>query len=48
MRAVLVKDGKGPAENLYLGEAPTPKPRPGEVLVKVGVIGSNVLSTKPR
>ncbi|KAG6900639.1 hypothetical protein C0993_006743 [Termitomyces sp. T159_Od127] len=34
MRAVLVKDGKGPVENLYLGEAPTPTPGPGQVLVK--------------
>lgn len=35
MRAVLIKDGKGPVENLYLGEAPKPIPRSGEVLVKV-------------
>jgi len=36
MRAVLVKDGKGPRENLYIGETTTPKPADGEVLVKVG------------
>lgn len=35
MRAVLIKDGKGPVENLYLGEAPKPAPKPNEVLVKV-------------
>lgn len=35
MRAVLIKDGKGPVENLYLGEAPKPSPKPSEVLVKV-------------
>lgn len=35
MRAVLVKDGKGPAENLYLGDIEKPSPRHGEVLVKV-------------
>jgi NADPH:quinone reductase-like Zn-dependent oxidoreductase len=35
MRAVLIKDGKGPIENLYIGEAPDPALRDGEVLVKV-------------
>jgi NADPH:quinone reductase-like Zn-dependent oxidoreductase len=35
MRAVLIKDGKGPIENLYLGEAPKPEPGPNQVLVKV-------------
>lgn len=35
MRAVLVKDGKGPSENLYIGETPTPVPGATEVLVKV-------------
>jgi NADPH:quinone reductase-like Zn-dependent oxidoreductase len=35
MRAVLIKDGKGPVENLYIGEAPVPALRDGEVLVKV-------------
>lgn len=34
MRAVLIKDEKGPLENLYLGETPKPVPGPGEVLVK--------------
>jgi hypothetical protein len=35
MHAILIKDDKGPAKNLYLGEAPKPQPRPGELLVKV-------------
>lgn len=35
MRAVLVKDGAGPAENLYIGEAPKPQITSKEILVKV-------------
>ncbi|KAJ3926427.1 MAG: hypothetical protein NXY57DRAFT_966542 [Lentinula lateritia] len=31
MLAILVKDGKGPIDNLYLGEAPTPDPRHGQI-----------------
>lgn len=34
MRAVLVKDGKGPVENLYIGETEKPVLKPEEVLVK--------------
>ena len=34
MRAVLIKDEKGPVENLYIGEAPLPTLGKGEVLVK--------------
>ncbi|KAI0671128.1 quinone oxidoreductase [Trametes maxima] len=41
MRAILVKDGKGPLENLYLGEAEKPSPGPGKVLVKVKYFGLN-------
>ena len=37
MRAVLIKDGKGPVENLYIGEAPKPTPGQDEVLVKAGL-----------
>lgn len=37
MRAVLIKDGKGPIENLYIGEAPKPKPQGGQVLVKASI-----------
>lgn len=35
MRAVLIKDGKGPIENLYIGDTERPVPKEGEVLVKV-------------
>ena len=35
MRAVIIKDGKGPIENLYIGEIEKPSPRHGEVLVEV-------------
>ena len=38
MRAILIKNNKGPAENLYLGEAPKPELRSGEVIVKVPFI----------
>ncbi|KAH9890359.1 quinone oxidoreductase [Cubamyces lactineus] len=41
MRAILVKDGKGPVENLYLGDAAQPTPSPGKVLVKVKAFGLN-------
>jgi len=41
MRAVLVKDGKGPVENLYIGEAPKPTLGKGEVLVKIRAFGLN-------
>ena len=35
MRAVLVKDGKGPVENLYIGTTALPTPSATQVLVKV-------------
>ncbi len=35
MKAILIKDGKGPAENLYIGEEETPIPKKGQVQVKV-------------
>ena len=38
MRAVIVKDGKGPIENLYVGEIEKPSPRNGEVLVQVSTL----------
>lgn len=34
MQAVLIKDGKGPIENLYIGEVPKPIPQNGQILVK--------------
>ena len=42
MRAVLIKDGKGPIENLYIGEIPVPILRDGEVLVKVTLLCSDL------
>ncbi|KAI0630000.1 quinone oxidoreductase [Trametes polyzona] len=48
MRAVLVKDGKGPLENLYLGEAEKPAPGPGQVLVKVKFFGLNRMDIMQR
>ncbi len=36
MKCILIKDGKGPAENMYMGEEAVPKPKEGEALVKVG------------
>ncbi|KAI0642972.1 quinone oxidoreductase [Trametes meyenii] len=41
MRAILVKSGRGPLENLYLGETEKPSPGPGKVLVKVKYFGLN-------
>jgi hypothetical protein len=38
MKCILIKDGKGPAENLYLGEEPVPQAKEGEVLVKVSYL----------
>lgn len=35
MKAILIKDGKGPIENLYIGEEATPEPGEGEVQIKV-------------
>jgi hypothetical protein len=37
MQAVLIKDGKGPVDNLYIGDTEKPVPKEGEVLVKVGL-----------
>lgn len=41
MQAILVKDGKGPAKNLYLGEADVPKLGADELLVKIKAFGLN-------
>lgn len=43
MRAIVVKDGKGPIENLIMGEIERPSPRQGEVLVKVFTLVSSAL-----
>ncbi|KAG1751632.1 quinone oxidoreductase putative [Suillus paluster] len=41
MRAVLIKDGQGPIENLYIGETDKPVPMKGQVLVKIVAFGLN-------
>ncbi|KAJ4482541.1 hypothetical protein J3R30DRAFT_3460424 [Lentinula aciculospora] len=41
MLAILVKDGKGPIENLHLGETPEPELEHGQVMVKVEAFGLN-------
>ncbi|KZP18475.1 quinone oxidoreductase putative [Athelia psychrophila] len=41
MRAVLIKDGKGPVENLYIGETAKPTPGPGQLIVKIKAFGLN-------
>ncbi|TEB22763.1 quinone oxidoreductase putative [Coprinellus micaceus] len=48
MKAVLIKDGKGPAENLYIGEVDTPSPAAGEVLVKIKAFGLNRMDISQR
>ncbi|WWC69953.1 uncharacterized protein I206_103897 [Kwoniella pini CBS 10737] len=35
MKCILIKDGTGPADNLYLGEEKTPEPGKGEASVKL-------------
>ncbi|KAG8994461.1 hypothetical protein FRB94_013121 [Tulasnella sp. JGI-2019a] len=42
MKAILIKDGKGPVENLYIGDAERPRPKEkGQVIVKVKMFGLN-------
>lgn len=41
MKSVQIKDDKGPAENLYIGEEPSPSPQKGQVLVKTDYFGLN-------
>ncbi|KDR82425.1 hypothetical protein GALMADRAFT_237735 [Galerina marginata CBS 339.88] len=48
MRAILIKGEKGPVENLYLAEAPTPTLRPTEVLVKIKAFGLNRMDISQR
>lgn len=48
MKAILVKDGKGPAENLYLGEAEVPQLEDDEVLVKIKAFGLNRMDIMQR
>ncbi|TRM56948.1 chaperonin 10-like protein [Schizophyllum amplum] len=48
MRAVLIKDEKGPAENLYIGDTTKPTAGEGEVLVQVKAFGLNRLDILQR
>jgi len=48
MRAVCIKDGKGPIENLYIGEIEKPSPRHGEVLVQIKAFGLNRMDIAQR
>ncbi|KAI6042655.1 quinone oxidoreductase putative [Pisolithus marmoratus] len=48
MRAVLIKDGKGPIENLYIGEVEKPVPKESQVLVKVAAFGLNRMDLSQR
>ncbi|KAJ6602721.1 quinone oxidoreductase [Mycena vulgaris] len=48
MRAVLIKNGAGAAEDLYIGEVETPVPRAGEVLVKIKAFGLNRMDIAQR
>jgi len=48
MRAVLIKDGKGPIENLYIGETEKPTPSAGQVLIKIKAFGLNRMDLSQR
>jgi NADPH2:quinone reductase len=41
MTAAVVEGGKGPAEALKTAQIPTPKPGPGEILIRVAAAGVN-------
>ncbi|KAI9436754.1 hypothetical protein H4582DRAFT_1963258 [Lactarius indigo] len=48
MQAVLIKDGKGPVENLHIGQTALPTLQPGEVLVKVKAFALNRMDISQR
>jgi len=41
MKAIVIEGGKGPPEALQLGEVETPRPGPGQILIKVEAAGVN-------
>ncbi len=48
MKAIQIRDGKGPAEALYLDQVATPVPAAGEVLIRVRAAGVNRPDIKQR
>ncbi|KAF9221531.1 quinone oxidoreductase putative [Gyrodon lividus] len=48
MRAVLIKDGNGPIDNLYIGDTEKPIPKEGEVLIKIVAFGLNRMDLSQR
>lgn len=48
MKAVLIKDGKGPVDSLYLGQTEKPSPKQGEVQVKIKAFGLNRMDISQR
>jgi len=48
MRAVLIKNGKGPIENLYVGDSERLQPSEGQVLVKIAAFGLNRMDVNQR
>ncbi|KAI6030830.1 quinone oxidoreductase putative [Pisolithus orientalis] len=48
MRAILIKEGKGPIENLYIGEVEKPVLKEGQVLVKIVAFGLNRMDSLQR
>ncbi|SJL03375.1 related to NADPH quinone oxidoreductase homolog PIG3 [Armillaria ostoyae] len=48
MRAILIKDDKGPLENLYIGNVETPTPGERQLLVKVKAFGLNSMDILQR
>jgi NADPH2:quinone reductase len=41
MQAIVIEGGKGPPEALQLGEVETPKPGPGQILIRIEAAGVN-------
>ncbi|KAF8631070.1 hypothetical protein AX15_002672 [Amanita polypyramis BW_CC] len=48
MQAILLKNGAGTTDDLYIGEAPKPSLKPGQVLVKIKAFGLNRLDILQR
>jgi putative PIG3 family NAD(P)H quinone oxidoreductase len=48
MQAIAIAGGKGPASALHLAEIETPRPKPGEILIRVRAAGVNRPDLKQR